>query len=142
MLLVVAMKSRTFSSFSYSANEHVCTSCKGAQPDRWPSWPMEIFHTIDIMLSLWKGLARGHGDFCSSRFCEFKSSPVWEFELFLEIWGFGVLRLLLRDWPQISLQVVRKIVLHIVCFAHSLLSLLLSIVVVVILILVCTLLFF
>jgi len=34
MFSVVAMKSRTFSSFSYSADEQVCRSCEGAQLDR------------------------------------------------------------------------------------------------------------
>jgi len=46
MFLVVAMKSKTFSSFSYLANEQVCGSREGAQTDRQPSWPMEIFHTL------------------------------------------------------------------------------------------------
>jgi len=45
MFSVVAMKSRNFSSFSYSANEQVCRSWEGAQPDREPSWPVLIFHT-------------------------------------------------------------------------------------------------
>jgi len=36
ILLLVAKKSRTFSSFSYSANEQVCRSWKGAQPDSQP----------------------------------------------------------------------------------------------------------
>jgi len=52
MFSVIAMKSRTFSSFSCSANERVCRSWGGAQTDRQPSWAMEIFHTVDIMLSL------------------------------------------------------------------------------------------
>ena len=48
----VAMKSRTFPSFSYPANEQVCRSWEGAWPAREPSWPVEIFHTMDIVLSL------------------------------------------------------------------------------------------
>jgi len=40
-----------FSSFSYSANEQMCRSWEGAQPDKWPSWAMEIFHTMEVMLS-------------------------------------------------------------------------------------------
>jgi len=59
MFSVVAMKSRTFSCFSYSANEQVCRSWEGAQPERDPSWPMQIFHTIDIMLSLGMGAGQG-----------------------------------------------------------------------------------
>jgi len=27
----------------------VCRSWEGAQPDREPSWSMEIFHTIDVL---------------------------------------------------------------------------------------------
>jgi len=49
---IVAMKSRTFPSFSYPANEQVCRSWEGAWPDREPSWPVEIFQMIDIMLNL------------------------------------------------------------------------------------------
>jgi len=33
MFLVVAMKSRIYSCFSYSTNEQVCRSWEGAQPD-------------------------------------------------------------------------------------------------------------
>ena len=36
MFLVVAKKSRTLSSFSYSANEQVCRSWEGARPDSQP----------------------------------------------------------------------------------------------------------
>jgi len=36
MFLVVAMKSRTFPSFSYSADEQGCRSWEGAQPGREP----------------------------------------------------------------------------------------------------------
>jgi len=36
MFSVVAMKSRTSSSFAYSANEQVCRSCEGAQPGSQP----------------------------------------------------------------------------------------------------------
>jgi len=36
------------SSLPYSALEQVCRSWEGEQTDRKPSWPMEIFHTIDI----------------------------------------------------------------------------------------------
>jgi len=52
MLSVVAMKSRTFSSFPYSTDEQACRSWEGAQPDRQPSWPEEIFRAVDVRLSL------------------------------------------------------------------------------------------
>jgi len=52
MFSVIAKKSRTFCSFSYSAHERLCRSWEGAQPGREPGWPMEIFHTINITLSL------------------------------------------------------------------------------------------
>ena len=51
MFLVVAMESRTFSSFSCSADEQVCRSWEGAQPGS-PGWPGEIFCTTDVVLSL------------------------------------------------------------------------------------------
>jgi len=52
MFSVVAMKSRAFSSFSHPANEQVCRSWEGAQTDRQPSWPVEIFCTINVTLSV------------------------------------------------------------------------------------------
>jgi len=51
MFLVVSMKSRTFFQ-PYSAKEQVCRSWEGAQTDRQPSWPVGIFHTVDIMFTL------------------------------------------------------------------------------------------
>jgi len=71
-----------------------------------PSWPMEIFHTIDMLRSLLMGVGQGTG-ICSSLFHEFKSSLVWEFEIFQKFGLFqqfhkicdcDVLRSLLRDW--------------------------------------------
>ena len=56
LFIVVAMKSRTFSSFSYSANEWVCSRWEAAQPG---SWPIKMFHAIDVMLSLWTGVGPG-----------------------------------------------------------------------------------
>jgi len=84
MLLALAVKSRTFSSFSYSAHEQVCRSWEGAEPDRQPSWPMEIFHTIGVVLSLRMGIEQGAESFQLPLFCEFKSSFVQEFKLFCE----------------------------------------------------------
>jgi len=40
-----------------------------------PSWPMEIFHTMDVMLSLSRGAGQGAG-VRSSLFQEFKASLV------------------------------------------------------------------
>jgi len=85
---------------------------------------MGIFHTIDVMLSLSVEVGWGAGIFLS-RFPEFESSLGQEFKLF---WEFGVHNfrgsaVVLGDWLRISHQVVRKIVLYIVCFAYSLLSL-------------------
>jgi len=48
-----------------------------------PSWPVEIFHTTDVVLGLRMGVGQGAG-ICFSLFCEFKSSLGWEFELFWE----------------------------------------------------------
>jgi len=61
MFSAVAKKSRTFSSLPHSADEQVCRSWEGAQPGRQPSWLVEIFHTIDVMLSLRMGVCRGAG---------------------------------------------------------------------------------
>jgi len=47
---------------------------------------MEIFHTIDVMLSLCMGFGQGAG-IGSSVFCGFESSLVWEFKLY---WEYGL----------------------------------------------------
>ena len=49
MDLVVAKESRTFFSFPYSADEQVWR--EHSQAAR-PSWPMEIFHIMEVLLSL------------------------------------------------------------------------------------------
>jgi len=51
MFLVVAKKSRSFFRFPSSADVQVCGSWERAQPGSQPE-PAEIFHTIDIVLSL------------------------------------------------------------------------------------------
>jgi len=74
MVLVVAMKSRTFSSFLYSANEQVCRSWEGAEPGSQPK------------------LARGnipyhrrHPQFMNGGWPRgLESSLLWDFELFCE----------------------------------------------------------
>jgi len=52
MVLVVVKKSRTFFSFSYSANEQVCRSWERAQPARQPKLANGNIPYIDIMVSL------------------------------------------------------------------------------------------
>jgi len=94
MFSVVATKSRTLSSSLYSANEQVSRSWEGTQPSRLPNWPMDIFRTIDVTVSLGMGLAGGQEALYSSHFCELKSSLVWKFEFFSQgVWSFlGVLQ--------------------------------------------------
>jgi len=53
---VVAMKSRTFSSLPCLANEQVCRSQEGAQPDSQPKLAGEIFHNMDVIRSLLTGV--------------------------------------------------------------------------------------
>jgi len=54
MVLIVAKKSRTYFSFSYSANEPAVQELGGREHSQAASssWAMEMFHTIDVMLSL------------------------------------------------------------------------------------------
>ena len=62
MFSVAAMKARTFSNLPRSADEQGCRSREGAQPGSYPSWPMQIFHIMGVMLSLWMGVSwRGGG---------------------------------------------------------------------------------
>jgi len=48
------------------------------------SWSVEIFHTIDVMLSLGMGVGWGQESWLSC-FCQFESSFVQDFELFFGI---------------------------------------------------------
>jgi len=59
MFAVVAEISRAFSSLPCSANEEVCRSWKEHSQAATPSWPMDIFHTMAVMLSLWMGFDQG-----------------------------------------------------------------------------------
>jgi len=73
MLLVVAMKSRTYSSFPYPAHEQACRAGREHSQADSPGWTMEIFHTMDIALSLWMGAGQG------ARICSFTFPWVWVF---------------------------------------------------------------
>ena len=64
MFSVVAVKSRTFSSFSYSAQEQEPRGSAASQP----SCPVEILHTMGITLSSGMGLARGQEALCTFLF--------------------------------------------------------------------------
>jgi len=63
MFLVVSMKSRTFFSFSYSADER---ELGGSTARQLAKAAMEIFHVIDVMLSLSMGVGQGGRNFSSS----------------------------------------------------------------------------
>jgi len=127
MFSVVAMKSRTFSSFSYSANEQVCRSWEGAEPDSPPKLANGIIPYHRSHAQFIKGSSPGDKNLfflllvSLSHFHGFQSSLSWEFELFWEfglfwefcetckIHDFRVPRLLLEHWLQISHQAVRKL---------------------------------
>jgi len=79
MYSIVAKKSRTSSSFSYSANEPVCRSWGKQRKAGGPGWPVEIFHTVAVTVYKWE-LASGAGT-SLSLFHEFKSSLVQQFGL-------------------------------------------------------------
>jgi len=52
MVWVVAVKSRTFSRFSCSANEQGAGAGREHSQAASPSWTVEIFRTVGILLSL------------------------------------------------------------------------------------------
>jgi len=52
MFSVVAKTSGTFFGFPCSADEQVCKIWERAEPEASPGWPMEIFHTIDVVLTV------------------------------------------------------------------------------------------
>jgi len=111
MFSVAAVESRTFYSLLCLANEQVCRSWEGAQPDREPSWPMEIFHTINVVLCLWMELAGGWETVGSSWFlCVFESSLGWEFKLF-----FSGCQSVIRWWQNLYCI---WLVLHIQYYHH------------------------
>ena len=95
---------------------------KNSQTDS-PSWPMEIFHTIDSMLSLCMGVGWGGAGqesallFYVSSNHLFSGSLVFlgSFVKFAKIHEFGVLWLLLGDWLQIGHWGVRKNVYSLFC---------------------------
>jgi len=74
---------------------------------------MEIFHNIDVMLSILMGLGGRQVAISFLCFCEFESSLVREFEIFGEIPDFGVLQSVLGEQLQAGHQMVRKILLYI-----------------------------
>jgi len=78
MFAVVAKKSRTFSSFSYSANEQVGRSWVGAEPGSWPKLPYGNipYHRHHALVYNW-GLAGGQDS-------SFTFIFVQEFKLFHE----------------------------------------------------------
>ena len=85
MVLVVAKKSRTFSSLPCSANERVCRNggSTARQPAQAGRWTYSIPQTSCSAYE--RGLARGRNTFfLNSFFHECKSSLVQEFELFQE----------------------------------------------------------
>jgi len=73
MFSVVTKTSRDFSNVPCSADEEEGGSWEGAEPGRWPRWPVEIFHTMGVALGLGTGAGRGAGIFS---FPEFQLSPL------------------------------------------------------------------
>jgi len=83
-VLAVAMKSRSFSSFSCSANELMCRSWEGAQPGIWPKLASGNipYHGHHAQLTA-RSSPGGRRLFLF--FSELESSCVWEFKLFQEL---------------------------------------------------------
>jgi len=126
------MKSRTFSSFSPSGTSRCAGAGREYSQAASPGWPMATFHTLGIRLRLWMGIGQGAG-ICFSRFSElFLVQKFKLFQDFHKIHSFLVPWSLLGDWLRIGAWVVRIIVLYIVWFAYSWLSLLVSLLVLVV----------
>ena len=145
MFLVIVMKSRTFSSFSYSANEQVCTNQEGAQPNSWPNLangniPQHGCH-IQFTNGGWRG---GRNLSFLLLWIWILSGPsVWTFTGIQSLSGVSRNSENLQVWHStIAAQGLtanqslggEKIVFHIVCFANSLWSLFLSLVLLILLI--------
>jgi len=65
LLLVIAKKSRTFSvSYIQLMNRHAGAGREHSQTDS-PSWPMEMFHTINVTQSVSMGVGWRAGIFFS-----------------------------------------------------------------------------
>jgi len=110
-----------------------------------PGWPVEISHTVDIVLSLWMGVGRGGGSYHLLLFLwvQFLScQEVWTFQgvgvfFFLEfcnvLKNLWVLGSVTAAWGLAANRSLggEKIVLCKVYFAYSFLSLLLSLLLVV-----------
>ena len=129
MFLVVAMKSRSFSSFSYFADEQGCRSWEGAQPGREPKLASGNIPCHGHHAQFRNGGWLGGREFSALLvFREFKSFLVqecelfWEFTLFQDLCKFCkgcefliTARGLTANWPSSG----DKIVLCIVCFTYS-----------------------
>jgi len=118
IFLAVAGKSRTFSSFSYSANEQVCRSWEAAQPASQPKLASGIIPYHRRHAPFINGGWLGGQEF--ALLFSVSSNPLWSsslnFSRHLVFFGslvkfavFQVLQLLLRDWLRIDRQVVRKL---------------------------------
>jgi len=111
MFSVVAMKSRTFFPDSHV---QLMSKCSGAgrkhSRTASPSWSMEIFHTLDLMLSLWRGDGQGAGRYLPLWFlwvlifscpgvwtCLQKFALFWEFCEIHKICYFSISRSLLGN---------------------------------------------
>jgi len=84
MFSVDTMKSRTFSSLPYSAEEQVCRSWEGTKPGSQPKLASGNvpYHRCHAQFKN-GGWLKGRRHLCASSFHERESSLVWEFILFL-----------------------------------------------------------
>jgi len=95
MVLVIAKKSRTFPvSHIQLMGRRAGAGREHGQAE--PGWPMDIFHTVDIMLSLRMGVGRAAGSLFFPLFSRSFNGIYffsWEFDLFRELglfWGSSV----------------------------------------------------
>jgi len=120
MFLVVAKKSRTFSSFPCSANEQVYKSWEGAQPGSQPELASGNIPCHRHAQFTNGGWLEGRNSLFSvslNFFCEFnESSELWK--------ACGFHDCCLGTGYAIAYQVVRKTVFCIACFAYLLLLML------------------
>ena len=131
MFLVVAKKTKTFSRVSCSANEQMCRSWEGKQPHSSPKLANELFpyhrQHAQFIKSGWQGgrdlfsfpgvwILSCLGVWTSPGVCSFSwvlqnSQYLWALDSVITAWGLSANRSFGSE----------KIVLHIVCFAYSLL---------------------
>jgi len=113
MFLVIAVKSRTFPVLCIQLRSRCAGAGREQSQAASPSWPVEMFHTIGVMLSLGMGAGRGIGMLflCDSSFSgnlNFSMISVSFSGVLRNSWSLGVLCSTITAWGLAMQLVIRQ----------------------------------